>query len=123
MQEEVETTPDNEKISQQTVCQMENKESSNTLDFEKITNYIINSKIRMLFILICILFVFPDILGKTTMWMYNDNSTTTGMHVSISTNLLIAAVTFLYVLLQSLQPKQLELTNFFHCRKKELNQF
>ena len=107
MQEEVETTPDNEKISQQTVCQMENKESSNTLDFEKITNYIINSKLRMLFFLICILFVFPYVLGKTTMWMYNDNSTTTGMHVSISTNLLIAAVTFLYVLLQSLQPKQL----------------
>jgi len=123
MQEEVETIPDNEKISQQTVCQMENKESSNTLDFEKITNYIINSKLRMLFILICILFVFPYVLGKTTMWMYNDNSTTTGMHISISTNLLIAAVTFLYVLLQNLQPKQLELTDFFHCRKKELNQF
>jgi hypothetical protein len=59
MQEEVETTPDNEKISQQTVCQMECKKSSNSLDFEKITNYIINSKPRMLFLLICILFVFP----------------------------------------------------------------
>jgi hypothetical protein len=33
------------------------------------------------------------------MWMYGDNSTISGMHVSTSTNLLIAAVTFLYVLL------------------------
>ena len=99
MQGDESTIPMKEEPTQQKAGGTEHNESSNTVDFEKISNYFFYSRTRLLITLISILFILPFIFGHFTMWMYNNNSTLAGMHTTTATNLIIAVVTFLYVLL------------------------
>lgn len=94
-QEKKSTNPDTEKQTQKTACIIGHKENSSKENWKKI----IKKGALFVFLLILIMYVAPYLYGKYILSLYKDNLTAAGMHITIGTNLIIAAVTYYYVLL------------------------
>ncbi|MDY9926445.1 hypothetical protein [Methanosarcina sp.] len=98
MQEEKLTTLDNEVQRKQIARRVENKDNSSKINLEKFVSKPIQFALLLLFIFLLIVTVVPELMVNFTMSYYND-PTKASMHVATSTNLIIAFVTLLYVLL------------------------
>ncbi len=105
MQEEKLTTPVTEEERHQTISILEpeeNSDTANSIEFIKDRKYwiiLVAVVLATLVMLYLILYYIPSNYINNVMSSYNNNSTLAGIYVTIASNLLIAFVTFLYVLL------------------------
>lgn len=96
-------------VQKQITCRVENKDSSE-INLDKIKNswtirilgfltLLLVALILAQYIATMLMRIMPQSFVETAMSIYNNNSTKAEMHISVANNLLLSAITFVYVLL------------------------